>query len=100
MSPERQTNVSRLPSPVESTRLRFAKSEITKAMRALEQVDDANFDLAGRVVYLEDALKDAQELAYRWRKNYNAMKAIAAARDDEERIEALDLAAKQWAVEW
>lgn len=85
---------------MESSRLRLAKSEIAKALRALEMVDAADFDLAMRVLFLEDQLRDAHELARRWKESFEVMRNLAAATNGEELVKALDEGARKWAVEW
>lgn len=84
----------------ESTRLRFGRGEIERALRALELVDGADYDLAMRVLFLEEQLRDAHGLARRWKENYEAMRRIAAAKNGEELTKHLDEGARKWAVEW
>lgn len=79
----------------ESSRLRFNRAEFGRALEALEMVDGADYDLAMRVISLEDQRAQALELATKWRKSYEVMKEIAAA-SAEHQVWVLDRAMREW----
>jgi hypothetical protein len=60
-------------------RLRFAKAEIAKALRALELADSSQVDAWMRVLALEDQLADQREETREWRNRYEALRRMLAA---------------------
>lgn len=83
----------------DSPRLRFAKTEISRVLRALEEVDANRLDHAIKCLRLEDELADAREQTTRWRQGYEAMLTLleqTCGLTAEERLERLDAAVRTW----
>ena len=82
----------------DSPRLRFAKREIDKALRALEAVDHEQLDFAMRCLELEDQIADLREELGRVREGRDVMSRILAATGDE-RGKLLDRALRHYGAE-
>lgn len=65
--------------PSTPPRLRFAKAEISKALRALELADSSQVDAWMRVIGLEDQLEDQREETRDWRHKYETLRRLLAA---------------------
>lgn len=89
------TNGSGQDQHVESPRLRFAKAEIVKALRALELADSSELRAWMRVLDLEDQISDLRKETIRWKERGDILHDILSGGDKEKR---LDEALRVWAV--
>lgn len=80
-------------------RIRYAKAELTRLATALELADPDRVELGMRTLELEDQLREAYELASRWRRSYEGMRDVLVAgsgpNPDTERLDEL---MRIWAV--
>jgi len=65
----------------ESPRLRFAKAEIAKALRALELADSSELTAWLRVLDLEDQIADTRKDLVEMRQEREVLRRIAAGRE-------------------